>query len=138
MILFIDDEARLIDSHRLHLEFKLADYQKELKYFSDVDEALKFFDAHKDELELVILDVMMPPGTSFSKEESNHGLKTGYLIYKRFRAAAPNLPIMFYTNSADETLAGRMKEDKHLKYLAKTNYALLDDLWTEVRYSLSL
>lgn len=137
MILFIDDEARLMDSHRQHLEFKLEDHQKKLKYFSDVDEAMEYFIANKDKLELVILDVMMPPGHSFDKD-SNHGLKTGYLIYKKFRQAAPDLPILFYTNSADEVLANKPREDKHLKYLSKVNYPLLDDLWTEVRKALAL
>ena len=137
MILFIDDEARLMDSHRQHLEFKLANYQKQLKYFSDVDEALEYFNAHKNDLELVILDVMMPPGHSFDKD-SNHGLKTGYLMYRVFRKAAPELPILFYTNSADDALANKQREDKHLKYLSKVNYNLLDDLWTEVKQALSL
>lgn len=137
MILFIDDEARLMDSHRQHLEFKLEEHQKELKYFSEVDPAMEFFDAYKDELELVILDVMMPPGHCFDKD-SNHGLKTGYLIYRKFRAALPLLPILFYTNSADEALASKAREDPHLKYLSKVNYPLLDDLWAEVRKGLSL
>lgn len=137
MIVFIDDEARLMDSHRQHLEFKLEEYQKELRYFSDVDEAVGYFDIHKDQLELVVLDVMMPPGDSFDKD-SNHGLITGYLVYKRFRNASPDLPILFYTNSADEVLAKKALEDKHLKYLSKVNYPLLDDLWTEVRKALAL
>ncbi len=137
MILFIDDEARLMDSHRQNLEFKLEEYQKELRYFSDVDEAVEYFVVHKDQIELVVLDVMMPPGDSFDKG-SNHGLKTGYLIYKRFRQVAPDLPILFYTNSADEALANKPLEDKHLKYLSKVNYPLLDDLWTEVRKALAL
>jgi len=137
MILFIDDEARLMDSHRQHLVFKLDEHQKELKYFSEVDPAMEFFDAYKDELELAILDVMMPPGHSFDKD-SNHGLKTGYLIYRKFRAASPFLPMLFYTNSADEALANKAREDQHLKYLSKVNYPLLDDLWTEVRKALAL
>jgi len=137
MILFIDDEARLMDSHRQNLEFKLADHQKELMYFSEVDPAMEFFDAHKDELELTILDVMMPPGHSFDKD-SNHGLKTGYLIYRKFRAASPLLPILFYTNSADDALANKAWEDQHLRYLSKVNYPLLDDLWAEVRKALAL
>lgn len=137
MILFIDDEERLMDSHRQHLEFRLADLQKELKYFSDVDEAMEFFAAHKDELELVILDVMMPPGHNFDKD-SNHGLKTGFLVYRKFRSASPHLPILFYTNSADEVVANKQREDSHLKYLSKVNYPLLDDLWAEVRKALAL
>lgn len=137
MILFIDDEARLMDSHRLNLEFRLEDYGKELRYFSEVDEATKYFVDHKDELDLVILDVMMPPGDSFDKD-SNHGLITGYLIYKSFRKASPDLPILFYTNSADEALASKPQEDKRLKYLSKVNYPLLDDLWTEVKKALAL
>jgi CheY-like chemotaxis protein len=137
MILFIDDETRLMDSHRQNLEFKLEDYQKKLQYFSDVDKAMDYFVAHKDELELVILDIMMPPGDSFDKD-SNHGLITGYLIYKTFRKASPDLPVLFYTNYADEALANKSLEDKHLKYLSKANYPLLDDLWTEVRKALAL
>ena len=137
MILFIDDEGRLMDSHRQHLEFKLADYNKKLVYFSEVDAAMDFFAGHKNELELVILDVMMPPGHSFDKD-SNHGLKTGYLIFKKFREVLPDLPILFYTNSADEALAKKEQEDKHLKYLSKINYSLLDDLWVEVKAMLAL
>jgi CheY-like chemotaxis protein len=136
MILFIDDEARLMDSHRQHLEFMLAEYKKELTYFSEVDPALKFFNESKDTLELVILDVMMPPGHSF--EESNHGLKTGYFIYRAFRQMCPDLPILFYTNSNDELLAEKPRNDKNLKYLSKLNYPLLDDLWGEVKKELKL
>ena len=136
MILFIDDEARLMDSHRQHLEFQLGDHQKQLRYFSDVDSAMAYFSENSSEVELVVLDVMMPPGHSF--QESNHGLKTGFFVYRKFRESRPELPILFYTNANDEVLAEKPREDKNLKYLSKVNYPLLDDLWGEVKKELKL
>lgn len=61
-------------------------------------------DAALEELEknprfdLVILDVMMPPGRAFGKEETEDGLRTGVCLAKQIHEKYPGLVIVFLSN----------------------------------------
>jgi CheY-like chemotaxis protein len=62
------------------------------------DEAIEVLNSSRD-LELVVLDVMMPPGKTFEREEHQEGLVTGFLLRERIRQVRPELPLVFLTNS---------------------------------------
>ena len=62
MILFIDDERRVMDSYRDYLALKLTPQGYEVLFLSDIDKALDFLENRPDEIDLIILDVMMPTG----------------------------------------------------------------------------
>ena len=97
MILFIDDEERYVNSYVEDLRFSGYDVIWE----TETDAALKFFEANYKQLDLLILDIMMPPGTSFDHEETQMGLRTGVFFYERIRQKAPDLPIIILTNVGD-------------------------------------
>jgi CheY-like chemotaxis protein len=136
MILFIDDELRLMHSYKDYLQRKLAPEGCTVAFHSNVDEALDFFDSHLGEIRLVILDIMMPTGARFSRSRSNGGLMTGLLVYGWIRKAAPDLPILFFTNFSDDEEEKRLKQDRMCKFLHKGNY-LLEEFVGEVRQMLA-
>ena len=137
MILFIDDEARLMDSYYNYLEIEMEPYGQEVRFISDVDEALNYFENRHAEIDLVILDVMMPFGKSFSASRSNSGLATGLLFYKRIRKLTPSLPVLIFTNYYEDGLEKLFANDSKCQLLQKSDY-LLEDFVFEVKKSLSL
>ena len=136
MILFIDDEPRIMDSYRLYLERQLTPDGYQIAFYSNVDEALEYFESHLDEVDLIILDIMMPPGERFSGNKTNGGLKTGLFFYEKIRESSPDLPVVIFTNFSDESVEKRLRQDRKCRFLQKADY-LLDDFVSEVRKSLS-
>ena len=79
MILFVDDEKRRMKSYID--ELKLSGYEVEIK--SDVDSALDFFNKNHKQIELLILDIMMPSGNTFENVDTKYGLRTGISLYEK-------------------------------------------------------
>ncbi len=100
MILFVDDERRRMRSYVEAIE--LSHYQ--VKFESDVDDALNFFEKNCDQLKLLILDVMMPTGNSFDDEQTNDGLRTGICFYQKVRQLNRNIPVIIFTNFRNNEL----------------------------------
>lgn len=132
MILIVDDERRRMDSYRL--ELVLSGY--DVLFKDDVDEAINFFESNVGEIELLILDIMMPPGNSFKAEGAQGGLRTGVLFYERVRRAAPDCPVIILSNVADPAVRGRFNAESKCWYRMKVDY-LPFELVDEVRRILS-
>lgn len=127
MILFVDDEPRIMNSLRQYLEAQLKPHGYEVVFHNNVDTAWDFFEKHIEEIDLVILDIMMPPEKQFSTERTNGGLKTGLFFYKRIRARTQEMPVILFTNFSDEDVEKRLRqEDRKARFLQKANYLLLD------------
>ena len=135
MILFVDDEPRIMDSFRVYLEIKLKEIGKHLEFISNIDEAVTYFNENSPNIELVILDVMMPGGKSFDFNRSNGGMRTGFLFYQDIRKQLPDITIFIFTNSINENVKNEVEKDSHAKFLQKRDY-LLDELWDEVKKNL--
>jgi len=118
MILFVDDERRFMDSYKVELE--LEGYA--VYFQSDVDSALAFMEGSIDTVELIILDIMMPPGNSFQSVETRGGLRTGVRFYERIRDMAPHLPVIIFTNVSDEQLEKRFQTEHNCRFVRKENY----------------
>ena len=131
MILFVDDEPRTIDAHRLYLEDMLKEKGKELRYFEDVNDAKVYFDENSSSIELAILDIMMPSNGYTSLEKSGDGMKTGYLFYQEIRETLSKLPILIFTHSLDDQIQAKIEEDENAQFLQKDEH-LIDDLWEKV------
>jgi CheY-like chemotaxis protein len=116
MILIVDDEARYIDIFAE--ELKLSGY--EVSTQSDVDEALLFFEQNLSQIDLVIMDVMMPPGSSFAHMAPD-GLRTGVYLYNRIRERVPQLPVIVFTNISDSGISKRFLGDSKCWYLRKSD-----------------
>jgi CheY-like chemotaxis protein len=100
-ILIVDDETRWAQSGFLE-ELKLCDY--EVLSHTDVDEALAYLDGNLDSIDVLILDIMMPPGKSF-EGATDQGLDTGIQFYDKIRLKAPHLPIIIFTNVTSKEMA---------------------------------
>jgi CheY-like chemotaxis protein len=119
MILFVDDERRRMSSYAEELEFSL---DREVHFKTDVDSALEYLHEIGKGIELIILDVMMPPGHAFSEEKSEYGLKTGVLLYRKIRVNYVDVPIVIFTNASDEALGQEIQRDKKCILLQKEDY----------------
>ncbi|MBP0006413.1 MAG: hypothetical protein J7642_22295 [Cyanobacteria bacterium SBC] len=94
MILWIDDESRRVKVYLEELD--LCGYKVVLK--EDIDEALKFWENHKNEIQLIILDIMMPIGKNFSeseRQEAEYGLNTGIFIHDKYFKDGQSTVIFF-------------------------------------------
>lgn len=118
MILFVDDEKRYMNSYVE--ELKLSGY--EVSFQGDVDSALRFFEENLNRINLLILDIMMPPGSSFKEVDTQLGLRTGIHFYERIREKAPNLPVMILTNVSDPRVEERFRKENKCWFLRKEDY----------------
>lgn len=120
LIVYVDDEPRLIDSYIRELQF---DY--EVKHFSDVDKLFEFLAKKNNNVQLLILDVMMPPGNQLTLEQTQDGLKTGLVLYEKIRKDNRELPIIIFTNiTKDEQneIVKKIDQDKKARFLQKEDY----------------
>ncbi len=118
MILFVDDEKREMDSYVQELE--LSGYKVVFK--KDADVALEFFEKSLNEIDLVILDIMMSPGSSFKQMDTQMGLRTGIAFYKKIREKASELPVLIFTNVSDEKVSETFLKETKCQFLRKENY----------------
>ena len=115
MILIVDDEERYMEGYLEELQQTGHAYS----FQTNVDAALKFFKENLDQIRLLILDIMMPPGNSFGHEETQMGLITGTFFYEEVRRIAPDLPIIILTNVADEKPLASIIEQENCWFYQK-------------------
>ena len=135
MILFVDDEPWYVDSYVQ--ELKLSGYDVHFQNCQDgMDTAAEFFERNERQVELLILDIIMPPGSTFQNTDTEMGLRTGVAFFEQARAVRPDLPVIILTNVSDEHVRERfISEDKCL-YLCKEDYYPFE-LCTEVEQLLT-
>jgi DNA-binding response OmpR family regulator len=115
MILFVDDELRYVDSYAE--ELKMEGF--ELSPHESVDSAVRFFDQSRDQVELLILDIMMPPGTVFKDVDTEGGLRTGLAFYRHVRERAAKLPVFILTNVSDPAVDERFQGEDNCWFFRK-------------------
>ena len=115
MILFIDDEEKRVETYLQ--ELTLA--RKEVSFQYNVDKALAFFKKNAANIDLVILDIMMPFGDAFTPEETKQGLRTGLSVYQRIRERSSDLPMLILTNVSDEQIAEQFQKEKNCRFVRK-------------------
>jgi CheY-like chemotaxis protein len=118
MILFIDDEKRAMTTYVE--ELKLSNY--DVSFQTSVINALRSLEDGTAAIELVVLDIMMPFGTTFSADETEFGLRTGVRLYERIREHSPACPIVIFTNVTDPSVAERFRDEKNCWFLQKEHY----------------
>ena len=134
MILFVDDEKREMESYRMELELELPDSGVVFK--RNIDDALSFFEDNQNQIELLILDIMMPQGKAFESAPDN-GLKTGIHFYRKVRTITPAMPIIIFTNISDENIEKAFSNDEKCWLMKKENY-YADELVEKVKEILAL
>jgi CheY-like chemotaxis protein len=126
MIVLVDDEPRQVDSY--YQELKLSGYDVVLQ--KDVDEALRFVGERLSHIDLLILDIIMPPGT-LGDADTQMGLRSGRAFYDRVRLLAPTLPVLILTNVSDPHVAAYFRHEKHSWFLLKEDclpYELVEEV----------
>jgi CheY-like chemotaxis protein len=113
MILFVDDEERRIESY---VE-ELRALGLIVEYVSNADAAWDYFHVNHCDMDMVILDVMMPAGEQSENFDTDSGLRTGSRLYSRIRQIAPDLPVVFLSNMSEDE-AG-LPHDSARYYIAK-------------------
>jgi len=114
----IEDEPEYTISYKDELE--LSGY--EVAFVRDVDAALDFLREHREEIELVILDIMMSPGRALADVDTQNGLRTGVHLFDLIRQEAPKLPILILTNVSDERVAAHFRRQENCRFLRKEDY----------------
>lgn len=116
MILFVDEEPTFTNSHREELEFEK--YEVVLK--QSVDDAWSFLNEEGSRLELLILDIMMPPSKLTGIDED--GMHTGMLFFEKVRSKFPTLPVLIFTNRSDAEASDYFENKPQCWFLRKSDY----------------
>jgi CheY-like chemotaxis protein len=115
-LLFIDDDRRLNDE--LGEYFSLVAGWEVLHAYGS-EEALQMVEGKPVGLQLIVLDIMMPPAGVVDEIQSDFGHSTGILLLEKLRArAGKDLPIVVL--SARQDLGWLLQEGLVEGYLQKT------------------
>jgi PAS domain S-box-containing protein len=113
-ILVAEDEARVRDMAERVLRH--AGYS--VLVAGDGEEAVREFEAHRDRIDLVLLDVIMPK-------------RGGKVVYEHIRGLAPRLPVLFCSGYSGGSLGEYLEAGKPVRLLQKP--FLADELLLKVR-----
>jgi CheY-like chemotaxis protein len=105
-LLFIDDDRRRMAKYVAELE----DNEYEVIFEDKVDSALSTLRSQPD-LDLVVLDISIPPGDEYRREDTVGGTRTGLALYDTIRTERPGLRIVALTNVADQRVAEYFARD---------------------------
>jgi predicted nucleotide-binding protein len=125
-ILFVDDEEFLSRSYVEALE----DAGFEVTFAKTANDAIK--SAKLQQFDLIIVDIMMAPGTRFSAIETAGGYKTGITLARELRDMLPLAPIIALTNSRDPEVQSWFSQNDTLAYMQRSN-SLPQDVCKQVK-----
>jgi CheY-like chemotaxis protein len=122
-IIFIDDEIECVEVYKEDLEIAVNEKNSDslsIWTFDKLDEAYQYLEINGDNIDIVILDIMMPGGERFySKDLDPMGLKSGFYFYQEVRKKYPNLDIRFFTNVTDLEMEKLIRDDPSAKIYYK-------------------
>ena|ERR1041384_6409494 len=114
MILLVDDDRR---TQHYQDELEYEGYKVYLQ--TNVDDAWRFFNKHINEIDLLVLDIVMPPGNSLKRYDTKQGRRTGVLFYDRIRKKAPDIPIIILTVLDDDDIVKKFSMETGCWYYHK-------------------
>lgn len=79
------------------------------------DDALSELAAEGARFDLVVLDIMMPPGEAYKEVNTLEGLRTGVFLGSTLRERYPNLPVVVLTNLANPQILSQVRELRNVK-----------------------
>ena len=98
MILIIDDDVFGVSPYK----FALEDAGFGVTVVGNPDDALRVLKTNRAEIELIVLDILMPSGQRLSDSETSAGLETGTVLFDLIRREFPSVPVVVFsiTNSS--------------------------------------
>ncbi|MBL7154386.1 MAG: response regulator [Phycisphaerae bacterium] len=96
------------------------------------DFALQRLTSKRLKFDLVIIDIMLPPGKAFGGEDTLNGLRTGVSLARKVQEDYPDLPILVLTNVLNPNTQRQLEQMPSVrKVLAKatcTPFQLVDEI----------
>ncbi len=119
-VLFVDDEVL---PAKLYLR-ALQESGFKVIHLKSVDEALHFAETAQDRVsvDLLVLDLMMPPGEALKDEETLDGVTTGLVLRGALRKYYPKQPIVFLTNINNPEILQPLEDEPGTRILHKFSY----------------
>lgn len=104
-VLFIDDDVGLLETHFEYLE-EVGGHR--VIQAADAARALELLERQASTIDVIVLDIMMPPAGLCEPEEANLGLTTGVVLLGRIRSKLPNVPVVVFTGWGADVVMERM------------------------------
>jgi len=134
-VLIIDDDHLVMNVYEAALRkrgFEVTRFGGE----QCVDEALQFLRERAKAVDIIVVDIMMPPGEALKDQDTDQGMKTGVFLLKMLKDSYPDLPLLVLTNvQNEETLELVRRVAPQTKVLRKA-YCLPFDLADEIKSQL--
>ncbi len=96
-VLWVDDDVYFIHQ----LAGYVRDTGVDIRVAESADKALELMDQLGEKVSMVIVDMMMPPGESFSDLETKGGYTTGLALTRRILQSRPAMPILAFSVASD-------------------------------------
>ena len=117
MILFIDDEPRLIEIYAQALRDKGLD----TLLLTSVEEVNRFLEGDGRFPTCIILDIMFPSDETMPGPMTSEGLTTGMPLYASLRSRFPRTPVVVFTASHDPAVRQFFKDQDNCSFHYKTD-----------------
>ncbi len=79
------------------------------------DSALQKLSSKSSKFDLIIVDIMMPPGEAYENENTLDGLRTGIFLARSIQENYPELPILVLTNVLNPNVLNKVREMASVK-----------------------
>lgn len=112
----IDEETKRSKAIKDYLE----ESGFEVLFFYSVDRSYEFIKCNIGNIDLIILDIMMPDGDLFADELTENGLLTGYLYYNKLRQEfGYSIPVIVYTAINRDEIINNLKSQENTSVFRK-------------------
>lgn len=114
----------LIDDEEMPANYYVQAFEMEgvkVSRAKSTDEALDL--AQKDgPFDMIIIDIMMPPGERLANLDTQDGLTSGIALYEMLAAICPNVPAIFLSNVRNQNILDQAARETKLTVLSKFDY----------------
>jgi CheY-like chemotaxis protein len=124
-ILLLEDEEILVEN----IPLLLKERGLEVVGITSIDRALELLG--REDFDMVLLDIMMPPTEDMDAEKVDYGRETGVEVARRMKAVKPDVPIIAFTVLTDPQIQAEMREAGIIEVINKPVEPdqIADKLW---------
>lgn len=114
MILFVDDDRRYIKDYIEEIESR----NYSVRHEHNIDDAFKSVTDHIHHIQILILDIMMPPGELLDEQDNENGKRTGIFFIKAIeqQIGEINFPLIIFTHVNTDNLIVRYQKYQKENY----------------------